>query len=148
MRTQYNDTQLAQELQQLNRRVARLEQGTTLSKPTGELEHAVYQLLIQLGIPSRLCGFHYLKEAVLTASADYKVMRKVTTRLYPEIAAQYQTTASRVERGMRHAIEVAWERGDYDLQQIIFASSCSIEKGKPTNSEFICGLIEYLKHKT
>lgn len=147
MTTRYTQAQLVQELMQLNERLARLEQqaapqDTAVRQP----EATVYQLLIQLGIPSSLCGFHYLKCAVLMAYEQPAVMRKVTARLYPEIGKRFQTTGTRVERGMRHAIEVAWRRGDYEIQNIVFASSFSAEKGKPTNSEFICAVVEYLKH--
>lgn len=98
--------------------------------------------LHQVGVPAHIKGYQYLRESVLMAVNDPDVINAVTKILYPEVAKRYHTTPSRVERAIRHAIEVAWERGDLDTLQSIFGYTVSTSKGKPTNSEFIAMLAD------
>jgi two-component system response regulator (stage 0 sporulation protein A) len=111
-------------------------------------ELVVSNYLKHLGIPASINGYYYLRSAILIMLADNKFRFGITKILYPQIAKEYNTTASRVERGIRHAIEKAWNNGDMDFQNKIFKYSLNIEKGKPTNREFITTVVDYiLLHK-
>ena len=94
-------------------------------------------IIHDVGVPAHIKGYQYLREAILIAVADMDVINAVTKVLYPEVAKRFNTTASRVERAIRHAIEVAWDRGDLETLQKYFGYTVSNVKGKPTNSEFI-----------
>lgn len=110
------------------------------------LEALVMNTLIRVGVPASLLGFEYLKEAIILVVRDSKAMRGVTKVLYPQIALKFNTTVSRVERSIRHAIEVCFDRSDiYDLKKV-FGNTISLEKGKCTNSEFISIIAERIKH--
>lgn len=115
------------------------------------LEERVTELLHEMGIPAHIKGYHYLREAIMMAVDDMDVLNAITKILYPTVAKKYQTTSSRVERAIRHAIEVAWSRGKLDTIEELFGYTVSTGKGKPTNSEFIALIsdtiqLEY-KHK-
>lgn len=97
----------------------------------------VTDVLHRLGIPASIKGYRYLRDAVLMACDDFGVLDCVTKSLYPKLADRYNTTVSRVERSIRHAIEVGWERGDINALHEYFGYTVSMSKGKPTNSEFI-----------
>ena len=97
----------------------------------------VSKLLHDLGMPSHIKGYQYIREAVLMMHENSNYIGGITKILYPEIAKKYDTTASRVERAIRHAIEVSWSRGDYDLMDEIFGHSVDFDRAKPTNSEFL-----------
>ena len=101
------------------------------------LESTVTAIIHEIGVPAHIKGYQYLREAILIAVADMEVINAVTKILYPEVAKRFGTTASRVERAIRHAIEVAWDRGDLETLQKYFGYTVSNAKGKPTNSEFI-----------
>ena len=101
------------------------------------LENDVTQMLHEIGIPAHIKGYQYLRDAIAMAVADQDMLTSVTKVLYPTIAKNHQTTPSRVERAIRHAIEVAWSRGKMDTINDIFGYTVSNGKGKPTNSEFI-----------
>ena len=101
------------------------------------LENDVTQMLHEIGIPAHIKGYQYLRDAIAMAVADQDMLTSVTQVLYPTIAKNHQTTPSRVERAIRHAIEVAWSRGKMDTINDIFGYTVSNGKGKPTNSEFI-----------
>lgn len=109
-----------------------------------DLELRVSSLLRQLGVPAHIKGYQYLRKAIMAAAKDPDVMDAVTKVLYPAIAKRYHTTASRVERAMRKAIEVAWDRGDVDYLQHYFGYSVNPRSGKPTNSEFIATAADIL----
>lgn len=109
------------------------------------LNEEISRILNQLGFPSHLRGFHFLREAIFAAVRTPEVLDGVTKVLYPNIAARYQTTASRVERAIRHAIEVAWERGDLETLNRMFGCTISSTRGKPTNSEFIARIADQIK---
>ena len=104
---------------------------------TGSLENRVTNMLHEIGIPAHIKGYHYLRDAIIMAVNDMDVLNAITKILYPTVAKKYQTTSSRVERAIRHAIEVAWSRGKLDTLDELFGYTVSTGKGKPTNSEFI-----------
>ena len=101
------------------------------------LERQVTAIIHEIGVPAHIKGYQYLREAIGLAVADMEVINAVTKVLYPAVAKKFGTTASRVERAIRHAIEVAWDRGDLETLQKYFGYTVSNAKGKPTNSEFI-----------
>ena len=96
-------------------------------------------------MPAHIKGYHYLREAILYSIDNMEAINAVTKILYPEVAKRYNTTPSRVERAVRHAIEVAWDRGDLDTLQKYFGYTVSNIKGKPTNSEFIAMIADRLR---
>jgi two-component system response regulator (stage 0 sporulation protein A) len=102
----------------------------------------VTTVMHQIGIPAHVKGYQYIREAILMVVEDVSLLGEVTKELYPGIAKKYDTASSRVERGIRHAIELAWERGDTDTLKRIFGYSMNIERQKPTNSEFIAVLAD------
>ena len=101
------------------------------------LESRVTNMLHEIGIPAHIKGYHYLRDAIMMAVNDMDVLNAITKILYPTVAKKYRTTSSRVERAIRHAIEVAWSRGKMDTLDELFGYTVSTGKGKPTNSEFI-----------
>ena len=107
-------------------------------------ELTVTEILHQIGVPAHIKGYQFLRDAILLTISDHGYINAVTKRLYPEIAKRNMTTASRVERAIRHAIEVAWDRGDLDTLQKYFGFTVSNSKGKPTNSEFIAMIADRL----
>lgn len=100
-------------------------------------EYAVQELLLELGAPDHLIGHPYMIEAILMVLKDRKNIDNITFVMYPTLAAKFDTTAARVERAMRHLVEVTWNRGDIDVLSGYFGNTVSPEKGKPTNGEFI-----------
>lgn len=102
-----------------------------------ELRVQVTEILHHIGVPAHIKGFHYLRDAIILAVEDPDIINAVTKRLYPGVAKAYSTTSSRVERAIRHAIEVAWDRGDVDILNSYFGYTVHNVRGKPTNSEFI-----------
>ncbi len=116
----------------------RSEEPSAESGKRGEnLENRVTNMLHEIGIPAHIKGYHYLRDAIIMAVNDMDVLNAITKILYPTVAKKYQTTSSRVERAIRHAIEVAWSRGKLDTLDELFGYTVSTGKGKPTNSEFI-----------
>jgi len=109
------------------------------------LETDITKMLHELGIPAHIKGYQYLREAILLAVEDMDVINAVTKVLYPEVARRFSTTPSRVERAIRHAIEVAWDRGDLETLQKYFGYTVNSAKGKPTNSEFIAMIADRLQ---
>lgn len=105
----------------------------------------VTALMHQLGIPAHVKGYQYIRDAILMVVEDVSLLGAVTKELYPAIAKKYDTAPSRVERGIRHAIELAWERGHSDTLKRIFGYSMNIERQKPTNSEFVALLADKLR---
>ena len=110
-----------------------------------DLETSVTAIIHEVGVPAHIKGYQYLREAILIAIKDMDVINAVTKVLYPEVAKRFNTTASRVERAIRHAIEVAWDRGDLETLQKYFGYTVSNAKGKPTNSEFIAMIADRLQ---
>lgn len=109
------------------------------------LEASVTAIIHEIGVPAHIKGYQYLREAIIIAVGDMDVINAVTKILYPEVAKRFGTTASRVERAIRHAIEVAWDRGDLETLQKYFGYTVSNAKGKPTNSEFIAMIADKLQ---
>ena len=109
------------------------------------LEKDITRMLHELGIPAHIKGYQYLRDAISMAVQDSEMMTSVTKILYPTIAKKHQTTASRVERAIRHAIEVAWDRGDVDILNSYFGYTIHTSRGKPTNSEFIAMISDKLR---
>lgn len=106
-------------------------------KEQEDLESHVTNMIHEIGIPAHIKGYHYLRDAIIMAVEDMDVLSAITKILYPTVAKKHQTTSSRVERAIRHAIEVAWSRGKLDTLDELFGYTVSNGKGKPTNSEFI-----------
>ena len=123
---------------------------TVLARPAEEqprevvLKNMVTNVIHEIGVPAHIKGYQYLREAIMIAVDDMDVINAVTKVLYPEVAKRFGTTASRVERAIRHAIEVAWDRGDLETLQKYFGYTVSNSKGKPTNSEFIAMISDRL----
>ena len=110
-----------------------------------DLESRVTNMLHEIGIPAHIKGYHYLRDAIIMAVKDMDVLNAITKILYPTVAKKYQTTSSRVERAIRHAIEVAWSRGKMDTIDELFGYTVSTGKGKPTNSEFIALIADKIR---
>jgi len=109
------------------------------------LETMVTNIIHEIGVPAHIKGYLYLREAIILAVKDMEIINAVTKVLYPTIAKTFNTTASRVERAIRHAIEVAWDRGDIETLQSFFGYTVSNTKGKPTNSEFVAMIADRLQ---
>ena len=126
--------------------VQRIRQGTQLAaaEPEPSLESVVTDVIHEIGVPAHIKGYQYLREAILLTIDDMDIINSVTKVLYPEVARKFNTTPSRVERAIRHAIEVAWDRGDIETLQKFFGYTVSNIKGKPTNSEFIAMIADCL----
>jgi two-component system response regulator (stage 0 sporulation protein A) len=114
------------------------------------LEIVVTDIIHQIGVPAHIKGYHYLREAIILSVGDKEMLESVTKLLYPAVAKKFSTTPSRVERAIRHAIEIAWDRGDLDVLNSFFGYTINTGKGKPTNSEFIALITDKicLKYKT
>ncbi len=104
----------------------------------------VTEILHQIGVPAHIKGYHYLRDSIIMAIEDPEIINAVTKQLYPSVAKRYNTTSSRVERAIRHAIEVAWDRGDVDVLNSYFGYTIHNTRGKPTNSEFIAMIADKL----
>ena len=109
-----------------------------------DLEATVTEVIHEIGVPAHIKGYQYLREAIIITIQDMEVINAVTKVLYPTVAKKFSTTPSRVERAIRHAIEVAWDRGDIETLQKFFGYTVSNIKGKPTNSEFIAMIADCL----
>ena len=116
-------------------------------KPPFDLELLVTEIIHQIGVPAHIKGYHYLRESIILATEDADIINSVTKRLYPTVAKKGKTTPSRVERAIRHAIEVAWDRGDVDVLNSYFGYTIHNGRGKPTNSEFIAMISDKLRLK-
>ena len=109
------------------------------------LEADVTEIIHEIGVPAHIKGYQYLREAIIMAVQDSKAVESITKVLYPEVAKKFRTTPSRTERAIRHAIEVAWDRGDIEIFKKYFGNTISPMKGKPTNSEFIAMLADHIR---
>lgn len=109
------------------------------------LEAEVTSIMHEIGVPAHIKGYQYLRDAIMMVVKDLDIINSITKQLYPTIAREYNTTPSRVERAIRHAIEVAWSRGQVDAIDSLFGYTVSIGKGKPTNSEFIAMVADKLR---
>ncbi len=109
------------------------------------LDVEVTKIIHQMGVPAHVKGYQYLRDAIIMVVNEVNLMGAVTKELYPMIAEKYDTTASRVERAIRHAIELAWDRGNVELMNHYFGYTINVERGKPTNSEFIAMIADKLR---
>ena len=119
-------------------------QGKT-DKHEISLEVTVTEILHQIGVPAHIKGYHYLRDSIIMSVEKPEIINAVTKQLYPSVAKKYETTSSRVERAIRHAIEVAWDRGDVDVLNSYFGYTIHNGRGKPTNSEFIAMISDKLR---
>lgn len=110
-----------------------------------KLEISITKMLHELGMPSHIKGYQYIRDGIVMIYNNPDIIGGITKELYPDIAIKYNTTVSRVERAIRHAIEVSWNRGNWDLMEEIFGYSVDIDKAKPTNSEFIVTIADKLR---
>lgn len=110
-----------------------------------DMEIRVTEILHQIGVPAHIKGYHYLRDSIIMSVNQPDIINAVTKQLYPSVAKKYETTSSRVERAIRHAIEVAWDRGDVDVLNSYFGYTIHNSRGKPTNSEFIAMISDRLR---
>lgn len=109
------------------------------------IELKVTEILHEIGVPAHIKGYHYLRDSIMMSVEHPELINAVTKQLYPSVAKKYDTTSSRVERAIRHAIEVAWDRGDLDVLNSYFGYTIHNDRGKPTNSEFIAMIADKLR---
>lgn len=138
------------ELPELERKILECTNEIKTSAKTLDLYHnnlqiAITNVLHELGVPSHIKGYAYIRQSIIEVFFHPDVIGGITKELYPKIAEEFNTTVSRVERAIRHAIEVSWNRGNWDLMQEIFGYSVDIDKAKPTNSEFIVTVADKLR---
>ena len=119
--------------------------GKNINLKQNNLQISITKILHELGIPSHIKGYQYIREGIGILYDRPETIGGITKELYPELANKFDTTVSRVERAIRHAIEVSWNRGDWDLMEEIFGHSVDIDKAKPTNSEFIVTIADKLR---
>lgn len=110
-----------------------------------DLEKDVTDMIHEIGVPAHIKGYQYLREAIMMSVSDMEMLNSITKILYPTIAKKFQTTPSRVERAIRHAIEVAWSRGKMETLDALFGYTINTGKGKPTNSEFIALIVDKIR---
>lgn len=124
-----------------------LAPGLTPLLPGGQmdLELTVTEILHQIGVPAHIKGYNYLRDSIMLGVEDREIISSITKQLYPTIAKRYGTTSSRVERAIRHAIEVAWDRGDVDVLNSYFGYTIHQSRGKPTNSEFVAMIADRIR---
>lgn len=153
------------ELETLAKRIRELKKGMTMVQPLAtreikspyivinkemntlnqSLEAQITNVIHEVGVPAHIKGYQYLREAITLTVNDINIINSVTKQLYPTLARKFKTTPSRVERAIRHAIEVAWGRGKSDVTNTMFGNTVSATKGKPTNSEFIAMIADKLR---
>ena len=135
---------LAQQNTMVSRETISQQVAPEKSEPQ-DLETEITNIIHEIGVPAHIKGYQYLRDAILMSVSDTEMLGAITKRLYPNIAKKHQTTPSRVERAIRHAIEVAWSRGKVDTIEELFGYTVSDRKGKPTNSEFIALLADKIR---
>lgn len=137
----YNPEMLAERIIQFSS----LHNASVNQSGVKDLDVVVSQIMHQIGVPAHIRGYQYLREAIILSINNSEMISSVTKILYPTVAKTFKTTPSRVERAIRHAIEVAWDRGDVDVLSSYFGYTIQNERGKPTNSEFIAMISDNLK---
>lgn len=113
--------------------------------PDVELERYITKIMLEVGVPAHLKGYHYLREAIMISGKDMETVSSVTKLLYPEIAKRYRTTEQKVERAIRNAIEVSWGRGNMETFEELFGYSADSGKNRPTNSEYIARIADKVR---
>ena len=121
--------------------------GMTVPQNNMDLELMITDIIHQIGVPAHIKGYHYLRDAILLSVNNPEMINSITKQLYPTVAKHFSTTPSRVERAIRHAIEVAWDRGDVEVLNSYFGYTINIGRGKPTNSEFVAMIADKLRLK-
>lgn len=121
------------------------ESPVLVKKDKNNIENEVTEIIHEIGVPAHIKGYQYLRQAIIMTIDDIEMINSITKILYPTVAKAYNTTASRVERAIRHAIEVAWDRGDTEVLNKFFGYTVSYGRGKPTNSEFIAMIADRLR---
>ena len=131
----------------LEKRILDIYEGVTPKENLVDkkIELSITKILHSLGVPSHIKGYQYIRDGIYLMYKEPNLVGGITKELYPEIAGKYATTSSRVERAIRHAIEISWNRGDYDLMEEIFGHSVDYDRAKPTNSEFIATVADKLR---
>lgn len=123
----------------------KISKGESIDLFNNNLQISITKTLHELGVPSHIKGYQYIREGITLVYKRPEIIGGITKELYPEIADRFDSTVSRVERAIRHAIEVSWNRGNWDLMEDIFGHSVDIDKAKPTNSEFIVTIADKLR---
>ena len=141
----YSDASLLSHIDALTKAKQSASGDTANKRP--DIEAQVTKIIHQIGVPAHIKGYQYLRSAILMTIDDNEIINSVTKILYPTVAKKYKTTTSRVERAIRHAIEVAWDRGDVDTLNSYFGYTIQNSRGKPTNSEFIAMIADNLRLK-
>lgn len=136
---------LAQRLRQMARGTVALPKVMNVRDKQKSQDAKVTAIMHELGIPAHIKGYMYLRDAIIMVTSKVELLSRITKELYPSIAEKYSTTPSRVERAIRHAIEVAWNRGNVEFIDEMFGHTISQDKGKPTNSEFIAMIADKLR---
>lgn len=139
--TGYSNTQSLDETQETSKK------SINMGEPKDDLEMIVTNVIHQIGVPAHIKGYHYLRESIILSVNNTEIINSITKQLYPTVAKSFNTTSSRVERAIRHAIEVAWDRGDVDTLNSFFGYTIHNGRGKPTNSEFIAMISDKLRLK-
>ena len=132
---------------QIRQEVLRMLESRKLVRASADPEYLIRELLLELGAPDHLVGHPYTVQAILLVVQDRTYIDSITLGLYPQLAVMFDTTASRVERAIRHLVEVTWARGDWDILNRYFGNTVSAEKGKPTNGEFIASMSNVVKQR-
>ena len=122
-----------------------IEKNKKINLISNDLEISITKTLHELGVPSHIKGYQYIREGIFLVYKNPEIIGGITKELYPEIADKYDSTASSVERAIRHAIDIGWNRGNLELMEDIFGYSIDVDKSKPTNSEFIITIADKLR---
>ena len=143
----FNLSDLAENIVRLSKRQRQRTKGgiRQIGYDSNSLELKVTEILHQIGVPAHIKGYHYLRDSIILSIEKPEIINAVTKQLYPTVAKKYETTSSRVERAIRHAIEVAWDRGDVEVLNSYFGYTIQGSRGKPTNSEFIAMISDKLR---
>lgn len=140
----YNVESICEDIVSLVKR-GKLPTGSRNTFDSFGIELKVTEILHEIGVPAHIKGYHYLRDSIIMSIEHPEIINAVTKQLYPSVAKKYETTSSRVERAIRHAIEVAWDRGDVDVLNSYFGYTIHNDRGKPTNSEFIAMISDKLR---
>ena len=141
----YNLAELCENISGLVKKNKDNALNNTISFDAFAIELKVTEILHEIGVPAHIKGYHYLRDSIIMSVEKPEIINAVTKQLYPSVAKKYETTSSRVERAIRHAIEVAWDRGDIDVLNSYFGYTIHNDRGKPTNSEFIAMISDRLR---
>lgn len=136
---------LLKEILEKVNRLERVIEGRSKDCELIPMDREITELIHEVGVPAHIMGYRYVQDAIAMAIEDMSVMHHVTKHMYPAIAKKYKTTPSKVERAIRHAIELAWSRGNVDIHEKLFGYTINADKGKPSNSEFIAIVADWIR---